>query len=346
MTDTARRALIATLVAVTVVAFALALWRLRLVFGLLFLGITISAAMRPGVEWLERRRLPKSVGIAVHYVALAAVVALFLSLLVPVAVDQVQEAIGRLPAQARSSSGFKHDVLLGIQRKLQDLPHGSQLVRPGVELTVRAFEVLVGILFTLATAAYWIYERDRAIGLVTCALPSPRPRVVRDTWHLIDLKLGSYVRGQGLLIVLVGTALSLAFLAIGVPYWLLLGSFAGIVEIVPIIGPITAGAIAIGVGLTKSIGVGIAAGAAVLVVRLLEDYLLLPRVLGGATGLSPLLVLVSVTASAVLFGGFAVLLAVPFAALVATLVEVTILDRDPRDAEVPTVLFAAKDAER
>src|SRR5439155_14491540 len=97
---------------------------------------------------------------------------------------------------------------------------------------------------------------------------------------------------------------------------------------------------------TKSIGVGIAAGAAVLVVRLLEDYLLLPRVLGGATGLSPLLVLVSVTASAVLFGGFAVLLAVPFAALVATLVEVTVLDRAAREAEVPTVLFPAKDAER
>jgi predicted PurR-regulated permease PerM len=91
--------------------------------------------------------------------------------------------------------------------------------------------------------------------------------------------------------------------------------------------------------------VALYAGIAVLVVRLLEDYLVLPRVLGGATGLSPLLVLFAVTSSAVLFGGFAVLLAVPFAALVATLVEVTILDRDPRDADVPTVLFPAKDAE-
>jgi hypothetical protein len=56
-------------------------------------------------------------------------------------------------------------------------------------------------------------------------------------------------------------------------------------------------------------------------------------------------VLVAVTSSAVLFGGFAVILAVPFAALVGTLVEVIVLDRDPRDAEVPTVLLPAQDAE-
>jgi predicted PurR-regulated permease PerM len=112
-----------------------------------------------------------------------------------------------------------------------------------------------------------------------------------------------------------------------------------------VIGPLAAGAIAVGVGLTASIGVAVGAGVAVLVVRLLEDYLVLPRVLGGATGLSPLLVLVAVTSSAVLFGGFAVILAVPFAALVGTLVDVVVLDRDPRDVDVPTVLFPAQDAE-
>jgi predicted PurR-regulated permease PerM len=345
MRETARRAFIATLVGVAVVAAALALWKLRVILALLFLGITLSAAMRPGVEWFARQRLPRAVGIAVHYLTFAGLFALFIWLLVPVAIDQIQQALGQLPSQTRSSTGIKHELLLGIQRRLEDLPHGRELVRPGLELTKQAFKVLVGIFFTLATAAYWIYERDRAVAVVSCAVPPARRRLVRETWQLIDLKLGSYVRGQGVLIFLVGMTLSLAFFAIGVPYWLLVGSFAGLVEIVPVIGPLAAGALAVGVGLTASIGVGIAAGIAVLVVRLLEDYLVLPRVLGGATGLSPLLVLVSVTATAVLFGGFAVILAVPLAALVATVIEVTVLDRDPRDVEVPTVLFPAKDAE-
>ena len=157
------------------------------------------------------------------------------------------------------------------------------------------FEVALGIFFVLACAAYWIFERDRAEDLVCSLLPRPRRKKVRDTWNLIDAKLGAYVRGQALLIVLVGTVLSLAFWAIGLPYWLLVGAFAGVVEIVPVIGPLAAGALAVGVGLTESWQTALAAGLAVLVVRLVEDYLVIPRVLGDAVGLTPLVVLVSVT---------------------------------------------------
>ena len=164
------------------------------------------------------------------------------------------------------------------------------------------FEIFIGIFFVLACAAYWIFEREHAVRLVTSLLPRPRRKVVRDTWDLIDAKLGAYVRGQALLITLVATTLSLLFWAIGLPFWLLVGVFAGFVEIVPVIGPLTAGAVAVGVGLTESIQLGIAAGVIVLVVRLLEDYIVIPKVLGEAVGLSPLLVLVSVTATAILFG--------------------------------------------
>ena len=176
-------------------------------------------------------------------------------------------------------------------------------------------------------------------------LPDDKRRVVRDTWDLIDLKLGAYVRGQMILIVAVATVLSLAFWAIGLPYWLLVGVFAGVVEIVPVIGPLTAGALAVGVGLTESWELALAAGLIVLVVRLTEDYLVIPKVLGDAVGLSPLLVLVSVTATALLFGAAAVLLAIPLAAVLATLVSVIVLERDPAKEDVPTVLPPAQDAE-
>jgi predicted PurR-regulated permease PerM len=77
-----------------------------------------------------------------------------------------------------------------------------------------------------------------------------------------------------------------------------------------------------------------------------EDYLVVPRVLGGAVGLPPLLVLVSVTAVGILFGGFAVILAVPIAAVLVTLLDVIVLDKDPAEEDTPTVLFPAKDLER
>jgi predicted PurR-regulated permease PerM len=347
LAQTARKALVVTLVAGGVVLVALALWKLKLVISLVFLGFIIAAAMRPGIDALQRRRIPRGVGVGIHYLVLAGLVALFLWLVVPRAVTQVQNAIAgdQLRHAARNSTGIKHEILAGLERRLERLPSGSKLIEPAAEVTKRAFEVMLGIFFTFATAAYWIFERDRAIDLVTSLAPRPRRKRIRDTWNLIDLKLGAFVRGEALLIVLVGTVLSIAFAVIGLRYWLLVGAFAGIVEIVPVIGPLVAGALAIGVGLTQSWHVALAAGLAVLCVRLLEDYLVLPKVLGDATGLSPLVVLFSVSAVTILFGGFAVLLAVPLAAVVATLVDVVVRGRDPADEEVPTVLFPAKDAE-
>ena len=86
------------------------------------------------------------------------------------------------------------------------------------------------------------------------------------------------------------------------------------------------------------------AAAVVAVVRLAQDYVIGPRVLGHAVGLSPLIVLVTVSAVGLLFGGFYVLLAVPLAALLVTIFEVWVLDRDPAEQEVPTVLFPSKEA--
>jgi predicted PurR-regulated permease PerM len=78
---------------------------------------------------------------------------------------------------------------------------------------------------------------------------------------------------------------------------------------------------------------------------MLEDYLIVPKVLGEAVGLSPLLVLISVTAVGILFGGFAIVLAVPLVAVLVTVLDVVVRDVDPAEEDVPTVLFPAKDAE-
>jgi predicted PurR-regulated permease PerM len=351
--ETARKAFIASVVIGAVVVGALALWKLKILIALLFFAFIIAAAMRPGVEALRRWRIPRGIGILIHYFVLGGLVALLLWAVVPRALDQVREGLGgdipTNPSQARSaaaeSSGIKQDILEELGRRLEELPSAGELIDPALEITVITFEAFVGIFFVLASAAYWIFERERAMRLVTRMLPRPRRKIVRDTWDLIDLKLGAYVRGQGLLILLVATVLSLAFWAIGLEFWLLIGIFAGVVEIVPVIGPLTAGAVAVGVGLTESWELGLGAGIVVLVVRLLEDYLVIPNVLGDAVGLSPLVVLVSVSAAAILFGGWSVLLAIPLAAVIATLVQVVVLDLNPADEDVPAVLFPAKEAE-
>jgi predicted PurR-regulated permease PerM len=343
---TARRAAIATLVVGGIVISALALWKIKVVIALAFFGFVVAAAMRPGVDWLQQHaRLPRAVGVLVHYGILAGLIAFALWALVPRAIDQVQQATSTsaLHEQAKHSTGIKHDVLTGLEKRLKRLPSGEKIVHPAVEVTKTAFEVLVGIFFMFAVGAYWIFERDRTIALVQSLVPRKHRRITRDTWVLIDQKLGAFVRGQLILIVFVAVLLSGGFFAIGLPYWLLIGAFAGVVEIVPVIGPIAAGALAIGVGFTESWHVGVIAGLLVLAVRMIEDYLVIPKVLGHVTGLSPLLVLFSVTGIGILLGGFYVLLAIPITAVLATLVDVVVRDVDPAEQEVPPLLFAQRE---
>src|SRR5213080_4842418 len=117
MNGTARKAATATLVAVAIVVGALALWKIRIVIELLFLGFVIASAMRPGVEWLCRRaRVPRGLGVVLHYLCFLTAIALFLYLVVPVAITQIDRAIGgtvptstsALHHAAEHSHGVRH----------------------------------------------------------------------------------------------------------------------------------------------------------------------------------------------------------------------------------------------
>ena len=349
----AGRVAVATLVVTGILTAAVVVWEARLVVALLLSAIILAAALRPSVERLAGIRLagrgvPRGVGVVAHYAVLVAILAVGLWFVVPAATDQVQAALGdqhQLRQEARQSTGIKHDILIALDRKLNDVPSGSSLVDPAVEYGRKAFEVIVGTFFVLAAAAYWIVERDRAVDLVCSLLPWRRRKKVRDTWDLVELRLGAFVRGQAVLVAVVATVLSACFWAIGLPYWLLVGVFAGVVEIVPVIGPLAAGIVAVGVGLSQSTHLAILAGIVVISVRLLEDYVVLPRVLGHSVGLSPLVVLVAVTTVGLVLGGFAVILAVPLASIVVTLVDIVVRDKDPATEPVPSVLFPASDVE-
>ncbi len=293
-------------------------WRsdLRLLVFLLLLGFTLAAAMRPGVERLHAHGVPRAAGVLLHFAGLAVVIGLFLWLVIPRAITQVESAIGDAPTSsaelrdaARNSTGIKHEFLVGLQKELQKLPSGSALVHPALTITTRALEVLIGIFFALATAAYWIFERERAEGLVLSLLPQEAPAGrARDVEPNRREARSLRARAAAHDLVRQPRARSTAFALIGLPFWLLLGVFAGIVEIVPVIGPLVAGSLAVAVGLTIDWQHAAYAAIAVWGLRLLQDYVVGPHVFGRAVGLSPLIVLVTVSSVGLLFGGVYVLL--------------------------------------
>jgi len=341
---TARTALVVSLIGVLVVVAARGVWALRVVLALLFLSFVFAAAIRPGVEALRRRGVPRVGGITAHYLAAAGVLALLIWFAVPRALQQVREALGDSPSEtiqhaARSSGGVKGVILRGLESALNAIPAPDDLVGPVLNAANRMFHILLGIVFVLACTAYWVFERDRAVAFLSVLVPRDRRSTVRGTWRLVEARLGAYVRAQLFMITFVSTVLSAAFWAIGLPYWFLLGIFAGVVEIIPVVGPFAAAIVSIGVGLTVSTEAAVLAAVAVYGLRLLQDYVIGPRVVGHAVSLPPLLVLVNVTAMGVLLGPALVPLATPLAAVLATLVDVLLRGRDPDEIEVPRTVL-------
>ena len=140
----ASRAFVVTLVALSTVLAAVVIWKLKTLVALLFLGMILAAAMRPGVEALARRRVPRSVGVLIHYGCLALVLAVVLWFVVPTSLHQIQAAVGNVPTTrgelktaVDNSSGVKHEILVAIQRRLQHAPTVSTLVHPPIDLTRR-----------------------------------------------------------------------------------------------------------------------------------------------------------------------------------------------------------------
>jgi predicted PurR-regulated permease PerM len=329
--DIALTAARATAGVIAVAAIAFGLWKVRSIVILLLLALTFAAAIRPGVEWLHRRRVPEPLAILSFFIFALGLFGLFFWLAVPPALHQLQSALAQpnLADATAHSTGIRHDALAWVDRHLKDLPSGTAIFHPIATYGHKATDAIVAVFFTLAATWYWISERDRMIDLLTALVAEPKKEKARQTYLEIDRRLGAYTRLKFLMIFAIGALLAAGFYLVGLHYWLLIGGAVSLFEIIPVIGPLVGALLVIAVGLPQSLHV-VGLGLLVLIaVREFQSYVINPHVMGHSVGLSPLVTLVSVSVVGLLFGGFAVVLAVPFTSVVGTLIDVLVLNREP-----------------
>ena len=322
----------ATAAALAVVALGFGVWQVRSVLILLLLALTFAAAIRPGVEWLQRYRVPQSLAILLHFAVVGVAVGLLVWLAVPPAIHQIGHALTP-DAVASAPAGIKHRVLIWLQQHLQRLPSGTELLHPVATYGQKAGTAVVAIFFTLAATWYCVSEQKAILKLLTALAPEAKRDKARETYLAIDRRLGAYTRLRFLLVFAVGAVLSAGFYAIGLNDWLLVGAFVGLIEIVPMIGPLIGSLLVLAVGLPQSLHIALLSLLWLVIVREFQNYVVNPHI-GRTVGLSPLVTLLSVSIVGVLFGGLAVVLAVPFTSAVATIVDVLVLGNEP-PAEQP-----------
>jgi predicted PurR-regulated permease PerM len=151
----------------------------------------------------------------------------------------------------------------------------------------------------------------------------------------IEDKVGGYIRAQVILDLSIGSAALIAYLLIGLPYTLVLAIFAGLMETVPIFGPILGAIPAVFVALTVDPSKVIWVLGATVIIQTMENYLLVPRVVRSSVGVNPIVTLLSLAAFGSLLGLPGALLAVPLAAIFQVLLTRFVLSMDLNEEQAP-----------
>lgn len=276
-------------------------------------GALLMAAALPLCRLLERRLKPGAAALAALLLMAAALLAVLLLLLPPV-LDQLRQLAGEVPgliarleAMWRTAAGWLRTRGLDVTPVQEELfSQLSSIAADAVAALAGWLRRLVGslgrLLLSPLLAFYLLRDRKRISAALTLLLPiGSRARGVRAAREM-RRETAAYLRGQLLLSLSVGALTSLALLLTGTPGWLMLGMLMGALELVPYIGPFIAGVPAVLLALQNGWSHALCTLLALLGVQQLEGAVLSPRLLGSATQLHPMAVLLLIPAGGILLG--------------------------------------------
>lgn len=305
--------------------------RAQLVLVLVILSILFATVIERPVTELVKRHVPRGLAILTMYAVILGGIVLGSILASPLISREAADFREEGPAQVRElrNDWFASDngILKGpgvnlLDRVLTEIDNPSgppQEVTVGIVTGVGGG--LLGALTVFVIAFYYLTEKAflRQLVLGQVRLES-RERVTR-TWDAVEAQLGRWLRGQFTLCLIIGTLSFIGYGLMGVQFWPLLGLWAGITEIIPIVGPWIGGAPAVIIAMTQSWEKAIMVTVFVVLLQFLENSVLVPRVMRGAVGLSPLTVFVAILAGTQMLGIVGALLAIPVAAAVQVILS-------------------------
>jgi predicted PurR-regulated permease PerM len=341
----------ATLVLVFIALSFVLLYRFYQVIFILFISIVIGTVIRPVVAWLHRRGLPRMAGVISIYLVLLALLISFILLLFPLVLEQGTTIAAAVPGYYQSLriwtnlipnqiierlGEFLPATLPGLEPNQQT---GQQMLASAgqalgyVGLAAKAIFIAIAILLL---AFHWTLDGPRSIQSFVQLIPKAQREGIRELISAMETKVGFYIIGQGVLCLFIGVLALVAYLLIGLPNALLLALVAGVLEAVPMIGPligaIPAAVIALSIAPSKLVWVILAT----IVIQQLENTLLVPRVMRKAVGVNPFVSLLAIFAFSSLFGIAGALMAIPLAAMIQLLLDRFVFHPGTMESEVST----------
>lgn len=283
------------------------LWQIHALIITLFVCFIFMEALNPTVSKLERLKIPRPLAIIMIYVLLIAIISFAIAGIVPIIIEQGTGLIRTFPQAISSIKIFGYTAIdFNNQFKVLDtLP--NQIA----QATLSVFSNIFSALIVLVLTFYLLMERRNFHKYSFSLFGKTGKEKFLTIIENLEKRLGSWIIAQIILMTVVGLLSFLAFTIIGLPYAAPLALIAGILEIVPTIGPIASTAIAVLVGFSVSPLLAVLALISGVIVQQLENNFLVPKVMKETIGLNPLITIILITSGAKIGGVIGAILAIP-----------------------------------
>lgn len=300
------------------------LFVMRQALVILFLAIVISSALDAPLNWLERQKIPRILGILFILLAGLAAVALLLYTVVPIAFIELRDFADNMDKVGATLGGFMGTPNLSdtISGGLSNI--GSMLIPSQMSLASilpQLFENFIMVIMVAVISIYLAWYRDGIESFLRAVLPLEYEQYSISVLHRARKKIGKWLEGQIIVTAIVAIVVFIGLKLLGVNYALVIALLAGILEIIPFVGPIVAGSFAFLIGVSQSTAIGIAAVILFFVIHQLEAHIMMPLVMHKTTGIHPVIVAIAIIAGYQLAGFVGVILAIPFVVVIQELID-------------------------
>ncbi len=305
-------------------ALVFAAYLMRETISILLLALIISTAFEPAVDRLERWRIPRILGTILIFLAALTVLALLVYTIVPLTLLQLNSIFNNLSGLAEQFLGISspNEVIKIVNTDLSNIT--SVLLSGSVPFLQILGKLLGGVAFAIAVLVLSFYltvSRDGVEKFLRAILPEGAEQRAIRLYRRTRKKIGRWVQAQLFLSLIVGTAVFTGLWLLGVKQSLVLAVVAAVFELVPVVGPIFAGALAVAVTLGESYRLAMYVLLLFLVVQQLENQALVPLVMKKAIGVNPVIILVALLGGVQIAGVIGMLVAIPTAVFLQEIIE-------------------------
>jgi len=312
----------------------LALWFLYLVLdviALVFIAVIITSAMDPIVDWLQGKKIPRTAGVLGLFFLLFLIIGLIISFLIPPMIAQFQDFSQNFPEYFRASEASLSKLQAFFEAKhinldLQQLANNLTESLGGssenlFSKTAGVFSGFISAIVVFSLAFYMTVEENGIKKFIISVSPDRFKDYAADLAMRIKEKIGKWMLGQLFLMLVIFALDAIGLYLIGVPYALILAIFAGVMEIVPYIGPIVSAIPGVILGFMISPTTGFLALLVYLIAQQAENHIIVPQVMKKAVGLNPVTTIIALLVGLRLGGALGAILAIPMATAISLAVN-------------------------